>query len=356
MSVAFWSATVKNGEPCEVQPPEGFVLNLQQAALVGAKSNQSSQVLKVKTIAIEGEDIDAVIGTLRPVTADQISFSLVFGYDVPVTFSTTGDANGTIHLSGYYQPGPDDDAEGGSFDGDEDMDGMSGDEDDEDSDEDEDDVHNAKLALELAKKSAKPNSKGKVVQLPSDDEEEESDDESDDEDKAVDEAFVQKMIKKTSAAPVRPATPAAKKGPAPPADSEESDEESDEDEEGSEDGSDDEDDEDDSEESDEEAPPMKSQKVASKGTVTPAGQNKAQQGNKPAQPAFGSGNSKPNTPAAKGHDNKPKTPQQPQSGNKPQQHNNNNNRTPQSGNKHNNNNQHGGNKHNNQQSGDKRKR
>ena len=106
MSVAFWSVTVSNNKPVEVQPPEGFVLNLQQAALVGGK-NGSAQVLKVKTVAIEGDDIDAVIGTLRPTTADQISFSLVFGYDVPVTFSTTGDANGTIHLSGYYQPGPD---------------------------------------------------------------------------------------------------------------------------------------------------------------------------------------------------------------------------------------------------------
>ncbi len=106
MSVAFWSVTVTNKTPVEVQPPEGFVLNLQQAALVGAA--KGAAVLKVSTVAIEGDAIEAVIGTLRPVTADQINFSLVFGYDVPATFSLSGDANGTVHLSGYYQPGPDD--------------------------------------------------------------------------------------------------------------------------------------------------------------------------------------------------------------------------------------------------------
>lgn len=105
MSVAFWSATVTSKSPVEVQPPEGFVLNLQQAALVGAKKD-SSAVLKVSTVAIEGDAIDAVIGTLRPVTADQINLSLVFGYDVPATFTITGE--GSVHLSGYYQPGPDD--------------------------------------------------------------------------------------------------------------------------------------------------------------------------------------------------------------------------------------------------------
>lgn len=173
MSVAFWSAVVSKGKPVEVQPPEGFVLNLQQAAVVNGKG---SNVLKVSTIAIEGEKIDAVIGTLRTGTTDQIILSLVFGFDVPATFSTTGD--GEVHLSGYYQPGPDDgeDEEGD----DEDFD----DEDEDSEDEEEDDEHNAKLAQEMIAKlkagGKADNSKGKVVQLPSDseeDEEESSEDE-----------------------------------------------------------------------------------------------------------------------------------------------------------------------------------
>ena len=43
---------------------------------------------------------------------------------VQVTFSVTGDSKGSVHLSGYFQPGP------------EDMDGDDDDEDDEDDDED----------------------------------------------------------------------------------------------------------------------------------------------------------------------------------------------------------------------------
>lgn len=35
---------------------------------------------------------------------------MVFGHDVPVTFSAVSTCkNATVHLSGYYQPGPDDD-------------------------------------------------------------------------------------------------------------------------------------------------------------------------------------------------------------------------------------------------------
>ena len=72
MSIAFWSAIVKVGKPVEVQPPEGYVLNLQQAALVGHDAN-GSMVVKAHSISIEGNDIDAVLGTLRPITSDQFS-------------------------------------------------------------------------------------------------------------------------------------------------------------------------------------------------------------------------------------------------------------------------------------------
>ena len=52
MSVAFWSAEVSKGKPVEVQPPEGYVLNLQQAAITSDKDNASA-IVKAKTTAIE---------------------------------------------------------------------------------------------------------------------------------------------------------------------------------------------------------------------------------------------------------------------------------------------------------------
>ena len=72
MSVAFWSAVVKVGKSCEVQPPDGYVLNLQQAALVDHEA-KGSVVLKAHSVSIEGDKIEAVLGTLRPSTCDQFS-------------------------------------------------------------------------------------------------------------------------------------------------------------------------------------------------------------------------------------------------------------------------------------------
>lgn len=72
MSVAFWSAVVKVGKPVEVQPPEGYVLNLQQAALVDHDA-KGFMVIKAHSVSIEGNKIDAVLGTLRPITSDQFS-------------------------------------------------------------------------------------------------------------------------------------------------------------------------------------------------------------------------------------------------------------------------------------------
>jgi hypothetical protein len=56
MSVAFWSKKLVVGESAEVQPPEGYILNLQQASLVSNVKNSVLQ-LGVKTIAIEGEEV-----------------------------------------------------------------------------------------------------------------------------------------------------------------------------------------------------------------------------------------------------------------------------------------------------------
>lgn len=73
MSIAFWSAVVKVGKVVEVQPPEGYVLNLQQAALVGHDAANGSIVVKAHSVSLEGDKVDAVLGTLRPITSDQFS-------------------------------------------------------------------------------------------------------------------------------------------------------------------------------------------------------------------------------------------------------------------------------------------
>ena len=103
MSVAFWSAEIKAGKPVEDQPPEGYVLNLQQAALAEGKTDASS-IIKATTTGIDGDKLIAVLCTLKKNTCDQVGLQLVFGFDVPVQFSLDGP--GSVYLSGYYQPGP----------------------------------------------------------------------------------------------------------------------------------------------------------------------------------------------------------------------------------------------------------
>ena len=134
MSVAFWSVELKAGVQTEVQPPEGYVLNIQQAAL--AVDVAGPVRLKVITESIEGAPIDAVLCTLRQSINDQSALQLVFGYDVSVKLYITGDSKAIVNLSGYYQPAPED------FDED-DEDGE--DEDDEDDDEDDEDEDPVKL-------------------------------------------------------------------------------------------------------------------------------------------------------------------------------------------------------------------
>ncbi len=52
MSVAFWSVELSKGKPIEVQPPEGYVLNVQQAA-IDAKDDTAVATVKAKTTSIE---------------------------------------------------------------------------------------------------------------------------------------------------------------------------------------------------------------------------------------------------------------------------------------------------------------
>ena len=75
-SIAFWSIVVSESKPVELQPPEGYVLNVQQIALDTSKdlNNKGTSVLvKAATLSIENEQLNPVIGTLRSGTTDQIN-------------------------------------------------------------------------------------------------------------------------------------------------------------------------------------------------------------------------------------------------------------------------------------------
>lgn len=245
MSVAFWSVQLKAGKPVEVQPPEGYVLNLQLASLQG--ENEKCAVVKVDTLAIEGDPLSAVVCTLRTRTADQVNVNLVFGYDVSTKFSFTGDKSSSVYLSGYFQPAPED---------------MGSDSEDEYGDAPSDGESDSEDEAPVG-----ADAKGKMVV------EEDSEDSEDEdmEDDSVDEEFIKKMIKQNSAG-------------ADDDDSEEDDEEEEEDSE--------------EEESEEELPPAKAMKPAA-GKSTPG--KAAPQ--KPTTPQTGNKN-KNNTPQAKGSSGK----------------------------------------------------
>ena len=59
--------------------------------------------------------------------------ALVFSFDAPLSFVVSGTGKAAVHVSGYFQPGPDDE------DDEDDMMGDEDDEDDEDDDEDDED-------------------------------------------------------------------------------------------------------------------------------------------------------------------------------------------------------------------------
>lgn len=300
MSVAFWSTELVSNKPFETQPPEGYVLNLQQIALVTEK-NDVKRVF-VKTLSVEtGEEMDCCLCTLRGGSVEQISVSIVFGYDAPVTFYVTGEGKGKVYLSGYLQPGPELDMDD---EDDEDMEGFPG-EDDEDDDEEEDDEEDdeddeAAPSMEVVgkkldamkKTTKKPESSSESEDASEPSSEASSDDSEDDEE---DDAFVQKMVQKIAKA-------------APDAESES---ESESEEEESE-----------SESEEEVEPPVKVQKTAPQGKVvskhnTPAGKQQNSQKSNNNTPANKPNNAKSNsnTPANKnnnkgGHKSNNNTPGQ----------------------------------------------
>ena len=53
MSLAFWSVEIKKGKPVEVQPPEGYVLNVQLASIASPPDEMVMGQIKAKTTNIE---------------------------------------------------------------------------------------------------------------------------------------------------------------------------------------------------------------------------------------------------------------------------------------------------------------
>ena len=85
MSIAFWSIKLEAGKPQEVAIPEGYVLNVQSAALEIIKDTPNTAlVLKVITKDIQDNTLESVIGTLRPLTADQISLGACYSLDISI--------------------------------------------------------------------------------------------------------------------------------------------------------------------------------------------------------------------------------------------------------------------------------
>ena len=202
---------MKKGQNAEVQPPEGYVLNLQNAAVVAKENDKAVVQIYAKCLDINGEEVSALMATLRPGQTDQCQLSLVFGYDVPTEFFIKGDSKSAIvHLTGYYQPGPEDDEdmdeedemyahpfEGGETEDYDDDDEMASDE------SSGDDEEKAALYKALAagasgdsddSEDSSEEGEPRVVELGDEGE----DDDSDSEDERMDADFVNKMIAKNA--------------------------------------------------------------------------------------------------------------------------------------------------------------
>ena len=199
MSIAFWTSILRKNEINVISVPEGFVLNLQQAAL------EKGDYAKVwcKAPSADGEIANALLCTLREGSCDQQMLQLVFGEDNDddnednegenkVKFSIESNSpDAIVHLSGYFQPGPSD------FDmNDEHLMNMTGgcstgycDDKYDDDDNDEDYETN-----ELYDKMY--NSKNGLMQIDNVYDDENDDSSSDDDDDDEDEDFVKEMQKK----------------------------------------------------------------------------------------------------------------------------------------------------------------
>lgn len=149
-------------------------MNLQNVAVCNVKDTVS---LFACTDAISGDKIKALLAVLSSKNP-QTQLSLVFGYDVPISFRVEGCTKAEVHISGYYQP--------------------TGESDDESDDEGEDFDEEAYLNT-LRNADGSLNEEGKML-IQEDTSGSDDSEESDSEDERVDADFIKKMIAKNGGA------------------------------------------------------------------------------------------------------------------------------------------------------------
>jgi hypothetical protein len=172
MSVAFWSEIITTKKPFATQPPEGYVMNLQNVAVTNIDKTVN---IFACSDAISGDKLNALISVLSAKSPHAI-LSLVFGYDVPVTFRVEGCSKAEVHISGYYQP-------------------IGDGEDSEDSEEEGDDFDEEAYMNTLTNADGSLNAEGKMIIGGGDmGSGSEDDEESDSEDERVDADFIKKML------------------------------------------------------------------------------------------------------------------------------------------------------------------
>jgi len=129
MAVIFFGEVVSAGKPLSYEVPEGFVLNICQAAL-GAQAKGNASLL-VGAENASGEQSKVVVCTLRAQKTEHTQLSLVFDSESPIVFEVEG--NESVNVTGFLQLSNDEDYDG---EDDEDIDIYGG----EDSSEPESDV------------------------------------------------------------------------------------------------------------------------------------------------------------------------------------------------------------------------
>ncbi|OQR87174.1 hypothetical protein ACHHYP_09411 [Achlya hypogyna] len=97
--VHFFGGVVSEGKPLAVHVPEAMVLTLATATL----TTGSTATVFVETTGVDNQLVKVALCSLRAKTADMTKLDIVFGA-TKTKLTVVGDA--TVHLAGYYQPGP----------------------------------------------------------------------------------------------------------------------------------------------------------------------------------------------------------------------------------------------------------
>lgn len=150
-------------------------MNLNNVAVCNAKDTVNFFAC---TDAISGDKVKALLAVLSS-KIPQTQLSLVFGYDVPVSFRVEGCSKAEVHISGYYQP--------------------IGESDDEDSDDEGDDFDEEAYLNTLRNADGTLNEEGKML-IEDDMSGSEDSQGSDSEDERVDADFIKKMLAKNGGA------------------------------------------------------------------------------------------------------------------------------------------------------------